>query len=78
MAPATFDTHAAVRKLESAGIATDQAEAIVATMNDAIRANLDRLATNADLYRGLLVYGGTVIGAVVLIVIAAFQFAGSP
>ena len=78
MNPATFDTHAAVRKLEDAGMSTDQAEAIVSTVNDAVRADLDRLATKADLYRGLLIHGGSVVGAVVLIVIAAFQIAGSP
>ena len=78
MNPATFDTHAAVRKLEDAGMSTDQAEAIVSTVNDAVRADLDRLATKADLHRGLLIHGGSVIGAVVLIVIAAFQIAGSP
>ena len=44
-----FDTHAAVKRLQAAGVDEPQAEAIVATCGEAATARLDVLATKADL-----------------------------
>ena len=45
----TFDTHAAVNALRSAGIEERHAEAIVATVRDAADGDRGRLATKEDL-----------------------------
>ena len=45
----TFDTLAAVRSLEAAGIETRHAEAIVSTVGEAATADQTELATKADL-----------------------------
>jgi len=49
MPPATFDTLAAARNLEAAGIASTHAEAIVDAMRQAVR---EHVATKADLEGG--------------------------
>ena len=61
----SFDTHAAVRGLEGAGLETGHAEAIVETMQAVRTADIDQLATKgdlaelrADLYRALWIQGG--------------------
>ena len=41
----------AARKLEAAGMDRTQAEAVAQTMHDAAGADLDRVATKADLYQ---------------------------
>ena len=51
MNASTFDTLAATQKLEAAGMERAQAEAIAATLRDAASADLDRIATKADLYQ---------------------------
>ncbi len=57
-----------LRKLESAGFDREQAEALV----EAFDADLDHLATKADLYRALLVQTLAIAG----LLIAAFQAFG--
>ena len=49
MSAAAFDTHAAVRSLEAAGIETRHAEAIVSTVGEAAAADQTELATKAGL-----------------------------
>ena len=49
MASTTFDTLTAVRDLEAAGVDRRQAEAIAGTVRQAINADRDTLATQADL-----------------------------
>ncbi|MCY4453237.1 MAG: hypothetical protein OXC01_14900 [Immundisolibacterales bacterium] len=72
---AVFDTRAAVRGLEAAGIDTKHAEAIVETMRDARTADTDQLATKADLkadlaelradlYRALWIQGGAIVAII--------------
>ena len=68
---AAFDTHAAVRGLEAAGIDTKHAEAIVETMQTARTVDMDRLATKADLaelradlYRALWIQGGAIVAII--------------
>ena len=68
---AVFDTHAAVRGLEAAGIDTKHAEAIVETMRDARTADAGQLATKADLaelradlYRALWIQGGAIVAII--------------
>lgn len=50
---ATFDTHDAVKKLESAGVPAGQAEAVVNLIRDTRSADLSQLATKDDLRTGL-------------------------
>ena len=40
MSVVTFDTHAAVKRLQDAGVGERQAEAFVATVGDAVRENV--------------------------------------
>lgn len=72
---AAFDTHAAVRGLEAAGIDTKHAEAIVETMQTARTVDMDQLATKADLqaglatlradlYRALWIQGGAIVAII--------------
>ena len=49
MASTTFDTLTAARDLEAAGVDRRQAEAIAGTVRQAINADRDTLATQADL-----------------------------
>ena len=69
---AVIDTHAAVRKLESAGMASQPAEAIAEIINESVanlvtkaefRAGLDQLRTEirADIYHALWLQGGAII-----------------
>ena len=51
MSASTFDTLKAARELEAAGMDRTQAEAVAKTMRDAAGADLDRVATKADLYQ---------------------------
>ena len=51
MSASTFDTLKAARELEAAGMDRPQAEAVAKTMRDAAGADLDRVATKADLYQ---------------------------
>ena len=44
-----FDTHATVKRLTASGFTTEQAEAQVAVLADALSTNLDDLATKRDL-----------------------------
>ena len=61
MSASTFDTHAAVRSLEAAGIDTSQAEAIVATVRDAAGADRGELVTRGELYRALWIQGAGIV-----------------
>lgn len=61
MTVATFDTHQAVRRLEAAGIETEQAEAIVSEMRDAAGADRDELVTRGELYRALWIQGAGIV-----------------
>ena len=61
MPTGTFDTHAAVRHLESAGIETRQAEAIVAEMRTAAGADRAELVTKGELYRALWIQGAGIV-----------------
>ena len=79
MSVATFDTLAAMRRLEAAGVDTAQAEAIIDTMRESagelatkgdiaeLRADLAKLG--ADLHRALWIQG-TSIGAIVGVLVA--------
>ena len=80
MAATTFDTLAAARDLEAAGIERRHAEAIAEGMRDAATAERDELATKADLaalesrmtamlYRALWIQG-----AVIIAILAALRF----
>ena len=51
MATSTFDTLAATRALEAAGVERKQAEAHAEQLRTAAGADLDQLATKADLER---------------------------
>ena len=71
MAAATFDTLAATRNLESAGIERQHAEAIAGAMREAVTADRDELATKtdlaslrADIYRALWVQGAGIVAIV--------------
>ena len=69
--PADFDTLAATRVLEAAGIERRHAEAVIGVVR-ASRAGLatkaDLAALRADLYRALWIQTGAIVGAVVAIV----------
>ena len=76
MTGTTFDSLAAARDLEAAGIERRQAEAIAASMRDAVGAGHDALATKADLrelvtrgefYRALWIQAAALIGAQIAI-----------
>ena len=67
-----IDTHAAVKKFERAGFASQQAEAIAEVINEAnaelvtkaeFRAGLDQLRAElrADIYHALWLQGGAII-----------------
>ena len=57
----TFDTHAAVRSLRSAGIDELQAEAIVNTVRDGAGAGRGELVTRGELYRALWIQGAGIV-----------------
>ena len=75
MNTATFDTFAAMRRLEKAGLPSNLAEAIVDTMRDSagvLTTKADLADLRADIYRALWIQGlgiVTIIG--VFIAIAA-------
>ena len=69
----TIDTHAAIKRLTAAGIATTQAEAIVETVSQAD----DHLVTKADLQAALASPERRLIGyliAAVLVVLGAIKY----
>ena len=69
----TIDTHAAIKRLTAAGIATTQAEAIVETVSQAE----DHLVTRADLHAALASLERRLIGyliAAVLVVLGAIKY----
>lgn len=69
----TLDTHAAIKRLTSAGITTSHAEAIVETVSQAD----DQLVTKADLQAALASLERRLIGyliAAVLIVLGAVKY----
>lgn len=68
MADATYDTLAAVQRLGAAGFERKQAEAIAETLRDgrawaATKADLESLATRADLYRALWIQLNVIVAA---------------
>ena len=76
MAATTFDTLAAARDLEAAGIERRHAEAIAEGMRDAATADRNEIATKADLdalradlYRALWIQGAGIIA-----ILAALRF----
>ena len=66
---AAFDTHRAVRRLETAGIETRQAEAIVSEVRDAAGASRGALVTRGEFYRALWIHGGAIVA-----ILAALRF----
>ena len=86
MTDAAFDTLAATRNLEAAGVTRAHAEAIADTVRQAAVADRDALATKADithledkletkadkadLYRALWMQTGAIVGAIVAAVVA--------
>ena len=69
----TLDTHAAIKRLTAAGIATRQAEAIVEIVSQAgeqIATGADLQAALASLERRLIMY----LVAAVLIVVATVEY----
>ena len=75
MAAPTFDTHAAVRELRSAGIEEPAAESIVGVISDATSplVTRDMLTTElaefrSDMYRALWVQGAGIVAVVAGIV----------
>jgi hypothetical protein len=60
MNPTTFDTLQAARDLEASGMDRRQAEATAEVIGR--KADLEHLATKADLYRALWVQGAGLIG----------------
>ena len=84
MTDAAFDTLAATRNLEAAGVTRAHAEAIADTVRQAAVADRDALATKADithledkletradkvdLYRALWMQSGAIVAAVVALV----------
>ena len=79
----TFDTLAAVRRLESAGVNRPQAEAHADVIRDsrdglATKADIARLeekmATRVDLYRALWMQTGVIVGAVTAVSAIAKPF----
>ena len=74
MTGTTFDSLAAARDLEAAGIERRHAEAIAASMRDAAGADREQFATKtdlaglrADLYRALWIQAAALIGAQIAI-----------
>ena len=74
MTGTTFDSLAAARDLEAAGIERRHAEAIAASMRDAAGADREQLATKtdlaelrADLYRALWIQAAALVGAQIAI-----------
>ena len=59
MGAVAFDTHKVVKDLKRAGFNDQQVEAVVSAVGEAVgenvatKANIEPLATKADLYRGL-------------------------
>ncbi len=88
MASTAFDTLAAAKRLREAGADQRLAEALAATVNDALHGNLDTLAKKADLESGLAalearlyrhlwtMFGGTVaiIGTFIAMATAIVKF----
>ena len=86
MTDAAFDTLAATRNLEAAGVTRAHAEAIADTVRQAAVADRDALATKADithledkletkadkadLYRALWMQTGAIVGAIFAAVVA--------
>ena len=86
MTDAAFDTLAATRNLEAAGVTRAHAEAIADAVRQAAVADRDALATKADithledkletkadkadLYRALWMQTGAIVGAIVAAVVA--------
>ena len=75
MTDAAFDTLAAVRDLEAAGVERAQAEAIAGAVRKAAGAGREELATKtdianlrADVYRALWMQAGAIVAAVVALV----------
>ena len=74
-----FDTLAYAQRLKAAGVEDKQAEAHAAAARDsqaglATKADLERLATKADLYRALWIQTGVIAGIVGVIVGAMVKF----
>lgn len=59
-----FDTLAAARSLEAAGLPRAQAEAVTETVRKATKEQTANLVTKADLYRALLIQGAAIIAAI--------------
>ncbi len=79
MSTLAFDTHKAVKELKQAGFDDTQAEAIVATVGDAIGGNVatktdiaalktDIAALKADIYRHLWLMAAGIVGLTVTLV----------
>ncbi len=79
MSTLAFDTHKAVKELKQAGFDDTQAEAVVATVGDAIGGNVatktdiaalktDIAALKADIYRHLWLMAAGIVGLTVTLV----------
>ena len=73
MGTVAFDTHKVVKDLKRTGFNDEQAEAVVSAVGEAVgatvatKADLDPLATKADLYRALWIQTGAILAAVAAI-----------
>lgn len=83
MQEVTFDTHAAIRKLEGAGCPAPQAEAMVAVVSQAtaVTSRMDQMVTKGELYRALSIQGGILATLILLygamtLGIALYAFSG--
>ena len=80
-APA-FDTLTTARDLEAAGLERRQAEAVASAIGNAgghvaTKADLEHLATRADLYRALWIQAGAIVAAIAALAGIAFALAGA-
>ena len=80
-APA-FDTLSTARGLEAAGLGRRQAEAVASAIGNAgghaaTKADLEHLATRADLYRALWIQAGAIVAAIAALAGIAFALAGA-
>ena len=73
MGTVAFDTHKVVKDLKRTGFNDEQAEAVVSAVGEAVgetvatKADLEALATKADLYRVLWIQTGAILAAVATI-----------
>ena len=81
MTVATFDTHAAVRAMEKAGLESAQAEAVTdairSAVSEGVATKADIANLRADLYRALYTVGAALLAAQVAAVFALLRLLGN-